>query len=417
MLGLVLGLTAGVAFAYGREYLDQSIHSPEDINRLTRLPVLAVIPLYSYSGNGKQPLPAERFFITDHPKSLFSEGITSLRNYLNIKLPQEGPVSLLITSSVPREGKSLICSNLALSMAVDGKRTLLIDADLHRPTVHKIFEFDKRSGLSELIIEILKPSLSEMDLSQLNLGDLQHFIQLKQWSGTVRIFWDQLKDPLKISYQEGSAVGSNLALWRQSFPAEGVHSPREIYFELDEFEIAAVDSQELSGKRAIEFLHQFPRIWKSSYFKELLEKYLHSARSDNLFILSAGQSPSNPSEVLGSDQMRTLIDIFEEIFDRVILDCPPSWPLSDVSVLAPRVNGVLWICRSGDTPKKMFKDGVNRLREVQPNILGVVLNAVDIHRDWYYYYGYSSYYSNYRYRYYSDYLGTGPDSETKSGSA
>jgi uncharacterized protein involved in exopolysaccharide biosynthesis/Mrp family chromosome partitioning ATPase len=396
IFALVIGLVLGGVYAFGREYLDQTIRHPDDVVRAVHLPVLSTVPLYSSKKQKEMNLPLH---LTNYPKSLFAESITALRTYLNLKLPEEHPVSIMITSSAPREGKTLIASNLAISMALDGKKTLLIDADLHRPTLHKTFHLDKQIGLFDLIVEALNPRWSDLDLSTLSFGDFQHMIRLKQWSGTMKIQWDSLPSPLTISYKEGRPVGSNIKEWKERYTGPGGFPPPENPgFSLDESEIADLAIAEHAGEQALEFIDKYPRLQRSAYFIEVVaQNYIQPTDYKNLSVLTAGTNPKNPSEILGSDQMKILLHILRERYERIILDMPPAWPLSDVSVLSPQVDGVLWICRTGEIPRNMFTRNVRQIQQVQPNILGVVINAVDLQRDRYYYYGYSPYYYYSRY--------------------
>jgi uncharacterized protein involved in exopolysaccharide biosynthesis/Mrp family chromosome partitioning ATPase len=406
LMGLFLGVVMGMGIAFGREYLDQSIRNPEDVERMSDLPVLSTIPLYAGGEEDRERKGA--LYITQHPKSLFSESIAALRTHLNIKLPQETAVTLLITSSAPREGKSLIASNLAASMAADGKKTIIIDADLHRPSIHKVFGKDKHTGVYDLIVDALNPRWSELDLASLSFGDLQHLIRLKQWSGAMKVQWDSLPSSLNISYKDGKVVGSNIKEWKGKFSREdGFPAPQNPNYVLDDTEIPDLDSHDNSGTLALEFIGHYPKLRASRYLIDVvLRKYVRETGIDNLHLLTAGTNPKNPNEILGSEQMKILLQVLKERYDRIILDCPPSWPLSDVSVLSPLIDGVLWICRVGEIPKNMFSRVVRQIRAVQPNILGVVLNAVDLHRDRYYYYGYSYYYYRYyRSSYYNEYLG------------
>jgi Mrp family chromosome partitioning ATPase len=118
--------------------------------------------------------------------------------------------------------------------------------------------------------------------------------------------------------------------------------------------------------------------------------------------------------------MKILLKLLRERFDRIIIDAPPAWPLADVSVISPLADWVLWICRSGEIPKGMFQHTVQQIQRVQPNIIGVVMNAVDLHRDRYYYYGYPNYYYSsryYRYRYHhTDYYGSSESGEPTENS-
>jgi len=411
VVGLVLGIMLGGAYAYGREYLDQTIRHAEDVRKAVNLSVLCTIPLDSakINQNHAKTDPAETkqrlLLVSKRPKSLFSESIFALRSQLSIKLPQDSPKIILVTSCAPQEGKSLIASNLALSFAMNGQKTLILDADLHHPVVHKIFNLEKnQAGLYDLIVDALTPPWSALNLKSLSLSDIQHLIQRKQWSGTLRIAWNSLPLELDISYQEGRPAGSNFKVWKEAaghphrFP-----SPKDLSWSLDPSAIAHLDSPQDSTAQALDFIRQYPSLDRSAYFADLvLRKYIQTTEHKNLHALTAGNNPKNPSEILGSEQMRFLIKLLKERYDRIILDTPPARPLSDVSLLAPFIDYVLWICRAGEIHRNNFVRSVQQIQQVQPNILGVVINAVDLQRDRYYYYGYYGYpyYGDHYQRYY-----------------
>jgi len=413
LISLILGIMLGAAFAYVREYLDQTIQTPDDVKRVSRLPVLSAIPLYRSKNNEDQEVP---LVVAKKPKSLFSEGVTALRAHLNIKLPQEKPAALLVTSSSPKEGKSLIASNLALSMALSGKKTLLVDCDFHHPKIHKLFELDQHVGLYDLIVEALNPGWSDLDLKAMSIGDLQHLVRLKQWSGTIRISWDSFPTTLDISYKEGKPAGSNIGEWKETcWKPTRARPSNQLSMELDESEIIEPDGPDSSAKKAIEFIHQHPRLARSVYFaQKVIPNYLKPTSHQNLQVLTVGTHPHAPSEILGSQQMNILIQLLKERYERIIIDCPPAWPLSDVSVLAPSVDGIIWICRTGVATKNVLKHGLQQVSQMQPNILGMVLNAVDFERNRYYYYGYYGY-SSYYQSYYKSYYYHHDDDQVEDG--
>ncbi len=102
----------------------------------------------------------------------------------------------------------------------------------------------------------------------------------------------------------------------------------------------------------------------------------------NLTLLTAGATPVNPAELLGSTAMRRLLDHLRTRFDRVILDTPPVLPLADVAILAPLVDGSLMVVRAGVTPKPAIE---NALRAFDSSrLLGVVLNESGVEQDYRY---------------------------------
>lgn len=108
---------------------------------------------------------------------------------------------------------------------------------------------------------------------------------------------------------------------------------------------------------------------------------------DNLGVITSGPKPPNPSELLGSARMRTLIDRFKESYDTVILDSPPSLPVTDAAVLSKLVDGVIIVTEHGQTTFESLTQTKSVLEKVNAKILGVVLNRVPAnHREYYYYY-------------------------------
>jgi len=400
LIGILLGGLAGTVLAFGIEYMDQTVHSPEDVKNMTSLDVLSTVPLLRQ--DNETPVP---IYYYQNKKSLFSEGITSLRSHLKVYLPHENPYVLLFTSSMPREGKTLITSNMAFSLAQDGKKTVVLDADLHHPNIHKNFGMDRDEGIFDLIVHVLSPEWSELDFDELSLGDVMYMVRLKDWSGTMKINWDSLDDPLYISYYEGAATESNINTWKEKYSTgNGFPPPKDLKFEMDSSEVSEINSSDQSGSDALEFLKKYPRLSKSSYFiKKIINHYVKKTDFENLDVITAGSFTENPSFVLGSEQMKILIQILKEHYDMVIIDTPPAWPLSDVSVLASQVNGIIWIARSEQTPLKMLQTSIHHIIKVQPNILGVVMNAVNFQKNRYYYYGYYPY-RYYKYGYYKDYF-------------
>ncbi len=120
----------------------------------------------------------------------------------------------------------------------------------------------------------------------------------------------------------------------------------------------------------------------------------------NLFVITAGHVPPNPSELLASDRMKDLLKNLESSpFDWVIVDSPPVLPVTDAVVLASYVSGIVFVLGSRMTQKRQAVRAVEMLRAVSPDAIGVVLNRVDLNRDKYYYshyygYQYTSYYGS-----------------------
>ncbi len=152
-IGLMLGLTIGLGLTFFLESLDTSLKTPEDIERKTGLPILGSIPKIRNSNIDGQSAADSPAVLVTHalPSSPASEAYRTLRTNLQFSNLSQKFRSIMLTSSGPREGKSTTSANLAIATAQMGLRTLLIDADLRRPTLHKIFNLNREPGLSDIL--------------------------------------------------------------------------------------------------------------------------------------------------------------------------------------------------------------------------------------------------------------------------
>lgn len=143
----VLSLLLGVAIAFMLEHLDTSVRSAEDAERKLGLPMLAAVPLVELTAGQSAGL-----HYRDAPKSLFAEAIKTIRTGILLSGIDHPKKTLVVTSSVPGEGKSTVAINLALAHA-QTKRVLLIDADMRRPSIAKVLGLDNtHPGLSMLVL-------------------------------------------------------------------------------------------------------------------------------------------------------------------------------------------------------------------------------------------------------------------------
>jgi capsular exopolysaccharide synthesis family protein len=173
LLALILSLGLGVGLALLLEYLDDTVHSTDEVERLLHLPALAVIP--SALGNGKRRLlsaPGALQKRNGHPsdnpellmnvdgRSPLAESYRHLRTSVLLSTAGRAPRSLLVTSSLPGEGKTTTAVNTAISLAQTGASVVIIDADMRRPRLRSIFGLSDRPGLSS----ILSSELSEAEV-------------------------------------------------------------------------------------------------------------------------------------------------------------------------------------------------------------------------------------------------------------
>src|ERR1017187_7612479 len=161
-LGFIFGLACGIGLAFTLESLDTSIRTMEEVNSISTLPALGTIPLqFASSGSLRKRLTtvsvesdkAESPILVTHarPRSEAAEAYRSLRTSILLSSFGAPPKVILVTSALPQEGKTTISANSALVLAQRGDRVLLIDADLRRPGIEKLFGFRSRGGLSTLI--------------------------------------------------------------------------------------------------------------------------------------------------------------------------------------------------------------------------------------------------------------------------
>jgi capsular exopolysaccharide synthesis family protein len=277
MTGALLGLILGVGLAFFLERLDNTIKSPDDIKRFG-LTYLTSIPFFKIPLEKEKGIPPE-MIVHNSPKAAASEAYRTLRTNILFSSADSPPKVALITGPGINEGKTMTVINLGATMAKFGSKTIIIDCDMRKPWVHKLFNLSKDQGLSNMLTGMAKVS-------------------------------------------------------------------------------------EIIVKTEIE----------------------------NLDVVCSGPISPNPAELLGSPHMAKFIEFCREHYDHIIIDSPPFSSVTDAPILSRMVDGVVFIFRSRDTTKQMVKNIVDVAGSVQAKLLGVVLNAVDMNKEAYYY-QYNYYYS------------------------
>lgn len=217
--------------------------------------------------------------ITEHDKkSPVSEAYRTIRTNLRFAGADKPLKFIGVTSSIPFEGKSTTISNLAVVMAMDGKRVLLIDCDMRKPMIHRIFELPNR-GVTNCI-------------------------------------------------------------------ATGVS----------------------------------------------VESVIRKEVSPNLDILTSGPVPPNPSEMIGSEKMTSLLKQAGESYDYVLIDLPPVLPVTDAAVMSAKIDGMILVIGSGDVTPEEGKRTKEQLEQAGAHMIGVILNKVPVQHNrgynyYYYHYG------------------------------
>ncbi len=277
-LGVLVGLLLGLAGAFFLEYLDQTVKSSADIERVLGIPVLGAIPydpkLAPRSGGRRGSLVTINHLDPDEPAV---ESYRALRTNVTFVGAEKPLQFIAVTSPGPREGKSTTAINLALTLAQSGRPTILVDGDLRRSTIHRAFGLAQEPGLTDILV---------------------------------------------------------------------------------------------GGVSATEGIR--PEV------------------AERLDLLPSGSTPPNPSELLGSSAMDALIKKLRHDYEYVIMDTPPTLPVTDAAVVASSADATILVVRSGDTEETAAQRALDQLRRVRARIAGAVLNAVSKKKDpQYSYYSYS----------------------------
>jgi succinoglycan biosynthesis transport protein ExoP len=189
-LAAVLGLTIGIGLAFLVEHMDDSIKSLDDLERACSLPSLGILPLIGTNGKGtlsgkkisdalgmtrylpklqrNRPVEVDAadvdLMVYKHPKSQLSEALQHVYSSIMLSVSGRPPCAIMVTSPNPAEGKSTIAANLAQSCALNERQVVLIDCELRKPRLHRIFQLASQPGLanyltgSATLAEILRPT-------------------------------------------------------------------------------------------------------------------------------------------------------------------------------------------------------------------------------------------------------------------
>jgi polysaccharide biosynthesis transport protein len=253
-LGLLLGLTLGVGLAFLREFLDRSVRTPEELEAAAGFPVVGTIPPFKAT---KQPIP-----VLEQPRTAAAEAFRKLRTNFAFLSVDRDSVCCVITSPNAADGKSTVAANLAVALAQSGQRVVLVDADLRKPSLHRLFDVPQRVGTTTVLLD---------------QADVHDALQ---------------------------QLGPGL-------PA----------------------------------------------------------------VLTAGQLPPNPSELLGSRRMANLLGDLRTSYEVVLIDCAPLLPVTDPMVISQFADGVLVIARAGMTTRDHAAAVKAACAKAGATVFGAVLNA------------------------------------------
>jgi capsular exopolysaccharide synthesis family protein len=167
--GVAVGVVLGLLAAVGREQLDRSIKTPDDVERELGLTFLGLLPSMDHESKGPSaygkrkrrgqrdlpnPLGVPELVVHEHPASGVAEAARALRTNILFLSPDKPFRTLLVTSAAPAEGKTTVASCIAIAMAQAGRKVALLDCDMRRPRVHRIFNRTNDVGVTTALIDI-----------------------------------------------------------------------------------------------------------------------------------------------------------------------------------------------------------------------------------------------------------------------
>src|SRR4029453_5666447 len=162
----LVGLLGGVGAAFFVEYLDNTLETPQEVERYLHLPQLGLVPDFARlnqrtytpyalpltpTSQPKPPVEGKELVLSHHPLSVVTESYRALRTAILLSRAEEPPKTILFTSSIQGEGKTTTALNTAIIFAKMGVRVLVIDADLRRSQCHKILDLGDGLGLTEVL--------------------------------------------------------------------------------------------------------------------------------------------------------------------------------------------------------------------------------------------------------------------------
>jgi capsular exopolysaccharide synthesis family protein len=280
LLAIIVSLFVGIGLAFFFEYLDNTIKIPEDVNQYLKIPYLGHAPLFSTETKDNQDDDVTPELVTFHsPLSAASESYRGIRTNILFSSAESAPQVILMSSAKPLEGKTITTANLAVTFSRADSKVIILDCDMRRPKIHKLFDAPKDCGISNLLV---------------GSSDLE------------------------------------AAIFHTGIP--------------------------------------------------------------NLDVIPCGPIPPNPSEILGSTRMVSLLNDLRKQYAHILIDSSPSAAVTDPVVLSKSVDGVVLLIRAGDTAREIVQNSIAQYRAFGVRILGAVLNGVNMARDGYYYFQYYRYY-------------------------
>ena len=196
IISLFLSLLCGIGISFLLEYLDSTIRTANDVSIYLNLPFLGYIP----AADKEAKTDSEKSLICyQKPKSVITEAYRAIRTSILFASPEDKPLkSILITSSLPQEGKSFTSSNMATIFTQVNERVILLDIDMRRPKIHKMFNVEQKLGLSNFLTgnitldSVIKPTVIP-NLSIITSGIIPPNPSELLTSAKIRLLFEELK--------------------------------------------------------------------------------------------------------------------------------------------------------------------------------------------------------------------------------
>lgn len=155
LLSIVVGLSLGIGLAFFLDYIDSTIKLPDEVTRYLKIPYLGPVPAMAADPetekNEAQEQPKDDLISHHAPKSTASESYRGIRTALLLSSADRAPQVILVCSAGPKEGKTITSANIAVTMAQTGNRVLVLDCDMRRPKVHRLFGAERDRGMSNIL--------------------------------------------------------------------------------------------------------------------------------------------------------------------------------------------------------------------------------------------------------------------------
>jgi uncharacterized protein involved in exopolysaccharide biosynthesis/Mrp family chromosome partitioning ATPase len=368
VIGFLLGLIVGVAISFVIELKNDSIKSTSEVERLTQWPILAMIPNINTFSKGK--FRKTNFAATDkntenersyralfsslEPNTPIAEAYRMLRTNLQFTGLGREYKTLLVTSLGPGDGKTTTITNLAITFATFGDRTLIMDADLRIPVMHSFFGLERESGVTDLL-----EALGELDSMMANPRSKESVVS--------KVFHQEMEEKLNV----------NLSTLKDNNHPEGDSDDSEE--ETDSTEsIETAEAGESSENN-----HKYNDV------RGLFDRAIKSTGIQNLSFLTSGRKLQDPEGLISTRPMPLILQRFKNRFNTILVDSAPLLLVNDTLMLAGIVEAVILVVDANNCSKEMLLKAKKQLSNSKANVVGIVLNNFEVEGS------YKTYYSNY----------------------